>query len=411
MPEFLSLFTPHEAISTMFQKLMRLDQIEIVSTSQSIGRILAEDLRSPSPLPSFNRSTVDGYAVQSVDTFGALDSMPTYLKVVGEVEMGSGHELEIGSGQSILIHTGGMIPLNSDAVVMVEDTQRIENREVEIRKAVAPGENMLSIGEDVKEGELIMSTGREIRSVDIGGLMALGTMNIQVWKKPRIGIISSGDEIIQPDQVLKMSQVRDINSQMLSTLVSRWGGTPIPYGISPDNFDDLLAIAKKAFKECDSVIITAGSSVSIRDLTADVINSLGKPGVLVHGVNIRPGKPTILAVCSGKAVIGLPGNPVSAFVTANLFVSPLIKFLLNGKQKELQVTIRSRLSSNIPSQTGREDWVPVRLEKELKGWLAIPIFSRSNFIFSLISADGLICIQPECTGLEVDELVDVFLLQ
>jgi molybdopterin molybdotransferase len=195
---------------------------------------------------------------------------------------------------------------------------------------------------------------------------------------------------------------------MLSSLVNQWGGKPVLYGIVPDKLADLLLVAKRAHQECDAVIFTAGSSVSVRDITAEAVKSLGKPGILAHGVNIRPGKPSILAVCSGKAVIGLPGNPVSAYVTAKVFLKPLIKFLLGSKKVEIQPAIRAILTANIPSQAGREDWIPVNINGSSNDWKATPIFAKSNFIFSLVSAQGLIRISADHTGSEAGEFVNVF---
>jgi molybdopterin molybdotransferase len=412
MAEFLKLLSPQDAIKLLVKNLAEDRHTMLMApTIESLGGVVARDIRSPHPLPNFPRSTVDGYAVYSSDTYGASDSLPTYLALIGEVLMGRNSNYILSPGQAVLIHTGGMIPSNSDAVIMVEDTQQVGASEVEIRKAVAPGENVLSVGEDIDEGEVVISAGVTIRSVEIGGLMALGIMDIPVRSNPKIGIISSGDEIVRPDQELQNGQVRDVNSYMLSALVTRWGGEPVLYGIVPDNLKELLIVAKRAHDECDVVIFTAGSSVSVRDITADAIESLGKPGVLAHGVNIRPGKPTILAVCSGKAVIGLPGNPVSAYVTAKLFVAPLIKYLLGLNNEGFQPTIRAELTANIPSQAGREDWVPVKISKASNGWYATPIFAKSNFIFSLVSANGLICIPKDHTGSEAGEFVEVFVCE
>ncbi|HBG74564.1 MAG: molybdopterin molybdenumtransferase MoeA [Chloroflexi bacterium GWB2_49_20] len=410
MTEFLNLLSPQDAIKLLEKNLAKdFLQIVMIPTIESLGKVVARDIRSLHPLPYFPRSMVDGYAVYSSDTFGASDSLPTYLALIGEVQMGKNTNYVHALGQAFLIHTGGMLPSNSDAVIMVEDTQKVDTDEVEIRKAVAPGENVLGIGEEIGKDEVVIPAGVKMRSVEIGGLMALGIMDLAVRASPKIGIISSGDEIVQPNQELRNGQVRDVNSYLLSALVTQWGGDPIPYGIVPDNLNDLLVVAKRAHAECDVVIFTAGSSVSMRDMTAEAIKSLGKPGVLAHGVNIRPGKPTILAVCSGKPVIGLPGNPVSAYVTAKLFVAPLIRYLLGLKNEGFQPTIRAELQANVPSQAGREDWVPVKLEKFGNDWKAIPIFTKSNFIFSLVSSSGLMCIPADHTGAEAGEFVDVFL--
>ena len=226
-------------------------------------------------------------------------------------------------------------------------------------------------------------------------------------KKPRLGILSTGDEVIHPKEQIQPGQVRDINSYTLSALVDQAGGVPVRYGIISDQADTLYSIAEKALGECDIVVITAGSSASVRDLTSQVIDRLGKPGVLVHGVNVRPGKPTILGVCDGKAVIGLPGNPVSALVIAWLFVVPLVEALLGVQQTQLTPSVLARLTVNLASQAGREDWAPVRLISENDGYLAEPVFGKSNLIFTLARADGLLRIPPDANGLNASEIVQV----
>ena len=232
--------------------------------------------------------------------------------------------------------------------------------EIEIFKSVAEGENVIAVGEDVAQGQVVQPKGSLMRPAEIGGLMALGITQLRVTKKVRVGLISSGDEVIPPEESPRPGQVRDINSHTLAALVTKAGGEPVLYGIVGDTFEALQETAAKALTECDVVVITAGSSASTRDMTADVIATLGEPGVLVHGINTRPGKPTILGVCDGKAVIGLPGNPVSALVNGYMLVVPLIEHLL-GQTPRPKATVQARLTVNLPSQSGREDWWPVRL--------------------------------------------------
>jgi molybdopterin molybdotransferase len=330
--------------------------------------------------------------------------------------MGDAPVFELGAGQCTLIHTGGMLPKGADAVVMLEYTQQIgTNPEIEIFRAVADGENVIRVGEDVAQGQLILSRGSRMRPSEIGGLMALGITFLRVTLKPKVGLISTGDEVIEPNQLPRPGQVRDINSYTLGALIEKVGGEAKRFGIIRDNFEALKEAAAKALSECNVVIITAGSSASTRDMTAEVIRSLGEPGVLVHGINTRPGKPTILGVCNSKAVIGLPGNPVSALVNGYLFVVPVIEKLLGALPKP-QATIMARLTVNLPSQAGREDWWPVRLNPfpsgrgKGEGFTAEPIFGKSNLIFTLVSADGLLRIHPDATGLSAGEMVEVVLL-
>ena len=422
MPEFLTLLPPDEARDKMLSHLSTpkpdSESIDVVS---SLNRILAEDILAPYPLPDFQRTTVDGYAVRAADTHGASDSLPAYLTLIGEVPMGDSPSFEIGEGQCALIHTGGMLPSGADAVVMIEYTQiassglspEESDTEIEISRAVADGENVIRIGEDVAQGQLVLPKGTFIRPAEIGGLMALGFTSVRVVRKVKVGLISTGDEVINPSDSPRPGQVRDINSYTLGSLVEKSWGEAVRYGIISDQFQALKEAAAKALSECDVVIITAGSSASTRDMTADVIRELGEPGVLVHGINTRPGKPTILGVCSGKAVIGLPGNPVSALVNGYLFVLPVIEKLL-GALPKLKPTVQAKLTVNLPSQAGREDWWPVKLirnrKSQIENFEAEPIFGKSNLIFTLASADGLLRIQPDATGLSAGEIVEVFLL-
>jgi molybdopterin molybdotransferase len=443
MPEFLTLLSPDAARDRLISYLLR-DQPKIdaesIDVAFSLGRILAEAVLAPHPLPDFQRTTVDGYAVQARDTFGASDSLPAYLTLIGEVPMGDAPSFELQAGQCALIHTGGMLPNGADSVVMLEYAQQIHRDgqlpiptgEIEIFRAVADGENVIHVGEDVVQGQLVLAKGNLMRPAEIGGLLALGITFVRVARKIPVGLISTGDEVIDPSQTPRPGQVRDINSYTLSALVDKSGGLAKRYGIFADQFEVLKGAAAKALDECDVVVITAGSSASTRDMTADVINSLGEPGVLVHGINTRPGKPTILGVCNGKAVIGLPGNPVSALVNGYLFVVPVIERLLGALPKP-KATLLAKLTVNLASQAGREDWWPVRLlpihsnalseqrdysersasrdDAGSKGnYFAEPIFGKSNLIFTLASADGLLRIHPEATGLSAGEMVEVMLI-
>lgn len=409
MPEFLTLLPPQEGLELLLSQLRMTTGVEEVQTSQALGRVTSHAVMAPHPLPAFPRATVDGYALRAADTFGASDSLPAYLRLIGEVPMGADAGFSLEPHTCALIHTGGMLPQGSDAVVMVEHTQGSRPEEVEVLRACAPGENVLKVGEDVQEGELILPPGVRLRPAEIGGLMALGLTSVQVRRPPKLGILSSGDEVVAPEIEPGPGQVRDVNAYTLSALALHAGGAPVRYGIVPDQAKALRTVAQKALEECDVVVITAGSSASTRDLTAEVIHSLGAPGVLVHGVNVRPGKPTILAACDGKAVIGLPGNPVSALVIAWLFVVPVIENLL-GLTRRLRPQVRARLAINLSSQAGREDWIPVRLDYSQRQPVADPVFSKSNLIFGLARADGLVRIPPDATGLAAGEEVDVFLL-
>jgi molybdopterin molybdotransferase len=416
MPEFLTLLPPDEALQTLLNVLEPEPEPEWIEASQSLGRVTHLDIFAPHELPTFFRSTVDGYAVRAEDTFGASDSLPSYLTVTAEILMGTQPAFTLQPGKCALIHTGGMLPEGANAVSMIEYTQTVSKEEIEVLRAVAEGENTIKPGEDVKKGDIVIPAGSLIRPQEIGGLAAFGINHLSVNRKPKVGILSSGDEIVAPDKEIQPGQVRDINTYILQALVSNAGAIAVPYGILPDNLDILYQTALKALRECDLVVFTAGSSASTRDLTAEAINRLGRPGVLVHGVNVRPGKPTILAACKteegspAKVVIGLPGNPVSALIIARLFVIPVIRKYLKLDPHPLQPSISAELSTNLPSQAGREDWVPVHLEQTSNGITAVPVFGKSNLIFTFSRADGLIRIPPDATGIFAGSVVQVIML-
>lgn len=422
MTQFLTLKTAEEAWEIFLGHFAPRVVTERVQVIEALGRVLAEDAIAPHRLPTFVRGTVDGYAVLAADTHGASPAAPAYLDVVAEVPMGAQADITLGPGQAALVHTGGMVPDGADAVVMIENTHRIgppmfgnaalqpgfEPYGIEVYRPVAAGESCIQPGEDVEAGEVILSAGHTLRPQDIGGLLALGLTEVTVAQRPRVGIVSQGDEVVSPEQEPGPGQVRDINSYTLAGLVSQAGGLPITYPIAPDRQEALDAAVRRAFDDADAVVITAGSSVSYRDLTAAAINKLGAPGVLVHGVAIRPGKPTILAVCDHKPVFGLPGNPVSCINIFKHFVAPTIRLLLAAQPQLVRTTV-ARLARNIPAGSGRADFVRVRLEqRDGEAW-AVPVFGKSNLIFTLVRSEGVVEVPLNSNGIPAGERVSVVL--
>jgi molybdopterin molybdotransferase len=411
MPEFLKIMPRLEARDLFLKNLPEFTpEAEEIETASSDGRVLAEDVFAPNPLPEFDCSTMDGYAVRAADTFGASETLPMNLTVIGEILMGQKTSLELSPACAALIHTGGMLPKNANAVVMVEYTQSNRKGEVEILRPVAPLENIIQAGEDVHAGQLVIPRCTRIRSAEIGGLMAFGKQSVRVARKPRIGVLSSGDEVIPVDNTPSIGQVRDINSHTLANLIDRWGGEAVQYGIVPDNAGALKNELDRCLEECDGVIVTAGSSASARDLTSQVIQEAGQPGVLVHGINIRPGKPTILAMCDGKPVIGLPGNPISAIVVSWLFVPEMLMRMQGNTVPVFRSYLSAKLAVNTSSLAGREDWVPVKITGNEPEYHAEPIFFKSNLIFNLASSDGLMYIPPAANGLNAGEMVRVYIM-
>lgn len=422
MAQFLNLVTGEEAWAIFLAQFKPVVSGERVRVADALGRVLAEDATAPHDLPTFVRSTVDGYAVQSGDTHGASAGMPAYLDVVAEAPMGRAVHFHLGPGQAALVHTGGMVPDGADAVVMIEQTHvaggpmfggtalqpGFEAHAIEVYKPVAAGENCIYTGEDVRTGEIVLEAGHTLRPQDLGGLLAVGITEVSVARQPRVGIVSQGDEVVPPEEEPGPGQVRDINSYTLAGLVRETGGVPLNYPIAPDTEAGLDDVVGRAFREADIVVVTAGSSVSYRDLTASAIARLGQPGILVHGVAIRPGKPTILALCDGKPVFGLPGNPVSCINIFKVFVVPTIRLML-GAARPRQHVISARLARNIPAASGRADFVRVRLEERDGDVWAVPVFGKSNLIFTLVRSEGVIEVALDSNGIAAGELVQVIL--
>ncbi len=409
MPEFFNVLAPSDALEVLKQRLSLTIRQEPLNTAEALDRVLAEDIHSPEDLPAFPRSAMDGFAVRAQDTFGASEGLPAYLDMVGEVPMGPAQQVRISLGQAAGVHTGGMLAQGADAVVMVENTQRVDEATIEVVRPVAPGENVIQVGEDVRTGEPILERGHLLRPQDLGGLLALGITGIKVAPRPMVAIVSTGDELVEPAQKPGHGQIRDINTYTISALVARAGGIPLPLGIVPDDYEAQREAARRALDQGDILLFSAGSSVSVRDMTADVINGLGEPGVLVHGISLRPGKPTILGVVEGKPAFGLPGNPVSAMIVFDLLVRPTI-FLLSGhRQPPALQTVNARLLRDIASAPGREDYVQVRLAEGEGGLCADPVFGKSNLIYTLIRADGTVKVPLDRSGLYAGEEVAVLL--
>lgn len=406
--EFFTVKTVQQALDDLLPLITHLPARETLPTAQARGRIIAEAPRAPLDLPEFARSSMDGYAVRAADTFGATPSLPAYLKVVGVIPMGARPDLRVQSGHAAEIYTGAMLPEGADAVVMIERTQAIGDGEIEVMAPVAPGENVVQIGEDVAAGDAILPRGQRIRPQDIGGLLAVGITRVTVSAQPRVALLSSGDELVPPDMTPAPGQIRDINAYVLAALFEERGAQTRIHGIAADTFNDLYAKARAALDAADMLVLSAGSSVSVRDLTREVINRLGAPGLIQHGLAVKPGKPTILAVCDGKPVIGLPGNPVSAALVARQLVLPVIDHLQAAAPVRLP-SIRATLTQNIASTTGREDSVPVRVITNADGtFSAEPVFGKSNLIFTLIQADGLVTVPLNSNGLRAGTEVTVY---
>lgn len=404
---FFQIVTPDEALARLFEHLPGTPRGERSGLNAALGRITAAPLTSPEDSPAFARSAMDGYAVRAADTYGASEALPAFLSVDGEVPMGAAAERPLQPRTAQLIHTGGMLPPEADAVVMVEYTQPVDETSVEVLRPAAPGQHVIQTGEDLAAGDELLPAGHELRAQDLGVLAALGITEIEAAVRPVVGVLSSGDEIVPADAQPAPGQVRDVNATTLTALACRAGAEVRQFGVAPDDRAELNRLARAALDACDLVTISAGSSVSTRDMTADVIGSLGQPGVLAHGIAIKPGKPTILAVAGGKPVFGLPGNPVSAMVVFGLVVAPTIRRLLGTLPGGDPPRRRARLSRSLASQTGRLDFVPAALQQRDDEWWAAPVLGPSNLIATLVRASGLIRIPLDAGGLAKGAWVDV----
>ncbi len=387
---------------------------ERVHISEALGRILSEDVSSSVDLPEFNRSTMDGYAVRSADTFGATEALPAFINIVGEIPMGAVSGRGISKGEAMRIATGGAVPEGADAVVMLEHAQQVDAGSIEVVKPVAPLENVIQAGEDIRKGETILAKGHMIRPQDMAALAGVGITRVNVYRKPRVAIISTGNEIVPADHAPAPGQVRDMNSYNLEGMIAEMGGIPVRKGIISDDYEKLRGAASEALRDCGLIIMTGGSSVGTSDLTAKVINDLGPPGVLVHGVSIKPGKPLIVGIIGNNIpVFGLPGHPAAVSVCFEVFVKPALTRLTGNRPDPAleglspHRAVKAILGRSISSSPGREDYVRVALEKREDGLWAKPIFGASGLINTLVRAVGTVVVPKNAIGIEAGEEVEV----
>jgi len=413
--EFFTVLTVPDAREQMAALLpQELRASENVSILQSLGRRLADAVPGREDVPGFTRSTVDGYAVRAADTFGAGDGAPAYFKVNGEVLMGApgagnspGAALE--PGETMRIATGGMLPPGADAVLMVEHTEAVGDQGIEAYRPVGPGENVIYTGEDIRAGSEVFPVNYLLRPQDIGYLAAMGVLRLNVFRPLRVGIVSTGDEIVPVGVKPAPGQVRDVNSYSLYGQARLWRGEPILYGVVRD---DRTLLSEKLLQACEStdlILVSGGSSVGARDHTAEIINSMGAPGLVFHGLAVRPGKPTLGGVVGRKPVFGLPGHPAAALIAFDLMVAPLLKF---GGYHQIQpgaLPVRALLSRSLASAPGREEYFRVRLQRRQGVLWAHPVLGKSGLLKPMVEADGLISVPLASEGIAAGAEVDVFL--
>jgi molybdopterin molybdotransferase len=405
MKEFFNVDTI-EAVLAHVPSFPAVDT-ETVALADCLGRVLAEDVHSDLDIPAFDRSTMDGFAVKAASTFGASEANPAYLNICGQVKMGMRPDFSIALGEVARIATGGMLPEGADSVIMVEHTDALDETTIEVYRSVAPGQHVIEKGEDIHHTDPALKKGVRIRPQEVGLLAACGKTTLTVFKRPIVGILSTGDEVVPVEQIPAEGQIRDINTHTLSGQVIASGGLPVVYGIVKDRRNDLLEKCRCALNKSDMVMISGGSSVGVRDFTVEVLDTLKDTGILVHGISISPGKPTILASSGSKPLWGLPGHAVSAMVVFAVVVRPFLDRLCGLTQATRQFAVKAVLNRNLASVQGRVDYVRVRVYEESGIVMAEPILGKSGLINTMVKADGLIAIGMNTEGIEQGETVMV----
>lgn len=395
--------TPEEVLAMIESEFAPLERTETVPLRDAMGRILAEDIAAREYVPDFDRSTVDGFAVRASDTFGCSDAIPAILPLQATVLMGEGADFALNVGECVAVPTGGAVPRDADSVVMLEYTEDYGDGTIGIAKPAAPGMNMIFRGDDVYPGKVILRKGRVLSSADIGALAAIGQVEVKVAKKLTVGVISTGDELVPPEVQPGPGQVRDVNSPMLEAMLTAFGCYVNNYGIVIDDEALLAEKVNNAVLECDAVLLSGGSSVGVKDAACRIIESVGR--LLLHGIAIKPGKPTILGKAGEKPVVGLPGHPVAAYFITKLFVQPLLGRLTGRDMTAYTVT--ARVTESISANHGRAQYHCCRLTRRDGQLYAQPIRGKSGLITTLAGADGYFCIDRDCEGLPQNAEIQV----
>ncbi|NMA10905.1 MAG: molybdopterin molybdotransferase MoeA [Methanomicrobiales archaeon] len=399
MSLFLEVVSVAEAVEAVRRIAPPLGY-EDVPLEDALHRVLAKDVHADIDIPGFDRSTVDGYAVAETETTGASEAIPAMLQCRGRVGMGSADAGSISPGSCRYVPTGGALPAGADAVVMIEHAEQIGD-DILVHRPVAPGENVVFCGEDFRAGKAALERGRVLTPREIGVAAAIGADRVSVVQVPKIGIISTGNELVPVVETPGPGEVRDANSYLAGAFVTERGCHPVYFGIVRDERAVLKRAVSSALERCDAVLVSGGSSKDERDNTAAVVAELGE--VLVHGIALAPGKPTIIGTARGKPVIGLPGHPASTFVVLVAVVDHLLAAMRQTAVSRR--TVRARLTQNIPSTRGREDYVRV----SLSNGEATPVFGKSGLLNTLVQSEGLVRIPASSEGFEVDEEVEVIL--
>ncbi|MFC1864936.1 gephyrin-like molybdotransferase Glp [Chloroflexota bacterium] len=400
MKPFGALLSFEEAKRVVEANIKPITRVEAINIDDASGRVLAEDIVATLSIPSFNRAAMDGYAVKAKDTFNSGQFNPKVLNLIGELHAGETPQKRVNTGECLQIATGAMMPSGADAVVMVEDTEA-ENGRVKVFKSAYPKANVGRKGEDIKKGSSVLKDGFVLDPGRVGVLASQGISQVRVYQKPKVAILPTGEEVIEVGKKLKQGQVYDINSHTISSVVRANGGIPHRVGIAGDNLEELKSTISEALKS-DLVVLSGGSSVGEKDLLVDVLQGWGE--ILFHGIQVKPGKPTIFAMIEGKPLMGMPGYPTSCLINAYLFLLPAIREMAHLPPRRGE-SVEARLSRRVPGSVGRRQFLTVRID----GGDAVPVFKESGAITSVAEADGYIEIAENIDLLEKGEPVTVTL--
>jgi len=401
MRPFKKLISAEEALKKILGEIKGIERIEEVPLMASFGRVLAEDVIADMDVPPFSRAAEDGYALRAEETYGASRENPKEFKVIGKVHAGEVPEKRIEKNTAMEVATGAIIPEGANAVVRVEDTE-VFGEKLYVYTSVPPGNDISPAGEDVKRGEKVLSRGTFLGPAQVGVLAALGKANVKVYEKPKVAIISTGDEIVPPGEPLPPGKIYDVNSYTLAAVITENGGIPVMIEKASDDREELSRALEEALNY-DMVVFSGGSSVGTRDLLVDVIRERGE--IIFHGVKIKPGKPTLFAKVSGKPVLGMPGFPTSCLSNAYYFLMPALRKLARLPEKKW-MKVKAKMTQRITSTLGRMQIFTVKVE----GDVAYPVFKKSGTITSLSRANGFIIIPEEVDLIERGEEVEVYLL-
>lgn len=406
-----SVMTAKKALELFLENLEgKRTNIRTVAIGDSLGMVCAEDIIAAEDFPAFARSTVDGYAVRARNTFGASETAPVYLNLSREIFMGEPADFMLADDAANKIPTGGMLPSMADAVVMFEYVQIIDNKMIEVMKSVAPGENVIQVGEDVKRKEVVVRRGHRMRPADIGAAAGIGVMEVKVFETPVVSIISTGDEVIPADQSPSLGRIRDTNSYVIAGMVTQSGGVPARKGIFSDDYKVIRSAIEDAMQDSDAIAVSGGTSVGTKDMIARVISDIGNPGVLFHGVSLKPGKPMIGGVVDGIPIFGLPGHPAAVSVCLDIFIRPVLNALCGfeeSRAEHMKGVVSAKLSRNVSSSPGREEHIRAVIEEREDGLWAVPLLGKSGLLRTLVHADGVFVIPVNVNGMEKGETVNV----